>query len=169
MLFRSQDALWNRATTLLPKKNSATYNSALLDLGAMVCLPREPKCGICPVKKFCRARNPASLPIKRARPATKRLIENHVFIAKHDKLLLAKSQKRWRGMWILPPLNGGSKKNGAIYKAAFPFTNHSITLKIFPISTPTIGNGETRWFSFGQIESIPVPSPHRRAIDALLN
>jgi len=164
-----QDALWNRATTLLPKKNSATYNSALLDLGAMVCLPREPKCGICPVKKFCRARNPASLPIKRARPATKRLIENHVFIAKHDKLLLAKSQKRWRGMWILPPLNGGSKKNGAIYKAAFPFTNHSITLKIFPISTPTIGNGETRWFSFGQIESIPVPSPHRRAIDALLN
>ena len=98
-----QDALWNRATSLLPKKNSATYNSALLDLGAMVCLPREPKCGICPVKKFCRAKNAESLPIKRPRPATQQLLENHTFITKRSKLLLEKSNNRWREMWILPP------------------------------------------------------------------
>src|SRR5438128_2884525 len=61
-------ALWNRASHLVPAKSSAAYNSALLDLGALVCRPREPKCAICPVKKFCCAKNPGSLPIKQPRP-----------------------------------------------------------------------------------------------------
>ena len=163
-----RDALWNRSASLLPKKNAATYNSALLDLGALVCLPRDPKCGICPVKRFCRAKNPASLPLKRARPATKRLVEKHAFIIRDGKLLLTKANNRWRGMWILPPLNGSSKKNGAIYKAAFPFTNHRITLKIFPTRYRKIDNDETRWFSRSQLKSIPIPSPHRRAIEQLI-
>src|SRR5947209_3349904 len=60
-----QKILWDRATSLVPKKNAVIYNSALLDLGALICLPRNPKCGICPVKNFCRSKNPQSLPIKR--------------------------------------------------------------------------------------------------------
>ena len=43
--------LWQHAATLLPKSNARIYNSALIDLGALVCIPRRPKCGICPVKK----------------------------------------------------------------------------------------------------------------------
>src|SRR5438067_10936693 len=38
-----QKILWNHAASLLPKKDAAIYNSALLDLGALVCLPRNPK------------------------------------------------------------------------------------------------------------------------------
>lgn len=162
-------ALWNHAVHLVPKKSSAAYNSALLDLGALVCLRRAPKCAICPVKKFCRAKNPASLPIKQPRPEIKELVEKHAFVAERDKLLLAKSANRWRGMWILPPLSGGSKKNGAIYKAIFRFTNHRITLQIFRERPRKIDNRQQRWFPFHNLDSIPIPSPHRRAIDALLN
>ncbi len=163
-----QNSLWRYAASLVPKKSSAAYNSALLDLGALVCLPRKPKCAICPVKKFCRAKNPQSLPIKRPRPETRQLVEKHAFVASRDKLLLAQSANRWRGMWILPPLSLNSKRNGAIYKATFPFTHHRVTLQIFRHRERKINNPRKCWFPFSKLDSIPIPSPHRRAIDALL-
>src|SRR6267378_606425 len=36
--------LWRYSQRLLPKRNAGIYNSALIDLGALVCVPREPKC-----------------------------------------------------------------------------------------------------------------------------
>jgi A/G-specific adenine glycosylase len=163
-----QNSLWEYAASLVPRKSSVAYNSALLDLGALVCRPRKPRCGVCPVKKFCRAKNPQSLPNKRPRPETKQLVEKHSFLIRNGKLLLAQSANRWRGMWILPPLNLTSKGNGAIYKATFPFTNHRVTLQIFRQRERKIDNPRKRWFSFRKLDSIPIPSPHRRAIDALL-
>lgn len=163
-----QKSLWGYAASLVPRKFSATYNSALLDLGALVCLPSKPKCGICPVNKFCRAKNPESLPIKRPRPATKQLIEKHFFVIQNDRLLLSQSADRWRGMWILPPLHSSSKTSGAIYKATFPFTNHRVRLQIFRYRERKIDSSRKRWFSLRKLDSIPIPSPHRRAIDALL-
>jgi A/G-specific adenine glycosylase len=68
-----QEELWNRARTLVPKYSASIYNSALVDLGALICSPRQPKCRICPVKKFCRARDPETLPNKKARAPTLRL------------------------------------------------------------------------------------------------
>ncbi len=56
-----REALWRHASILLPRYSARIYNSALVDLGALVCLPCQPECGICPVKKFCRAKNPESL------------------------------------------------------------------------------------------------------------
>ena len=100
-----REALWKRAAMLVPKRSAGIYNSALTDLGALVCLPCQPKCEICPVKKFCRARNPETLPIKKARPPTRQLLESHALIVKESKILLAQSRARWRGMWILPPAN----------------------------------------------------------------
>ena len=163
-----QGKLWNSAASLIPKESSADYNSALLDLGALVCFPRAPQCKICTVKKFCRAKNPESLPIKRSRPGTKKLVERHALVRRAGKLLLTKSANRWRGMWVLPPINGGSRKNGAIYHAVFPFTNHRITLQIFPGAERKVDNRTQRWFSRSELASIPIPSPHRRAIEQLL-
>jgi A/G-specific adenine glycosylase len=166
-----QNSLWKYAASFVPRKSSAAYNSALLDLGALVCLPRKPKCGICPVKKFCRAKNPQSLPIKRPRPETRQLVERHAFVASRDKLLLAQSANRWRGMWILPPVKLDGLKPSSlpnpIYTAVFPFTNHRVALKVFRQRLHKIDNGKW-WFPFSKLDSIPIPSPHRRAIDALL-
>ena len=167
-----QKKLWDHAASLVPKKNAAIFNSALLDLGATVCLPRNPKCGICPVKKFCRVKNPESLPIKRARPATKQLLENHVFVTKRSKLLLEKSNNRWREMWILPSLKLKWMKHSSlrepVHASVFPFTNHRITLRVFRWRAGGIRKRQ-RWFDLSRIKSIPIPSPHRRAIEALLN
>jgi A/G-specific adenine glycosylase len=166
---KGRNALWNHATALVPKKSAARYNSALLDLGALICLPRNPKCKICPVKNLCCVKDPELLPIKRPPPDTKRLIEQHALVISQNRILLQPAEHRWRGMWILPELNGSHQKtNGAIYKAVFPFTNHQITLRVFPVRARKIAKRRGRWFSVRELESIPIPSPHRRAIEQLL-
>src|SRR4029077_16281165 len=89
-----REKLWAFASQLVPKRNAARFNSALIDLGALVCLPDKPKCNVCPVKKFCRAKNPESLPIKKSIPRTKRLIERHALVVSNGRVLLEQSSAR---------------------------------------------------------------------------
>ncbi len=164
-----REALWNYAESLLPKRSARVYNSALLDLGALVCLPRQPKCAICPVKKFCRPNDPQTLPIKKTPRPPKELIEARAFTFRHNRILLEQSSGRWHGMWILPPAQVRSVITRPIHTSIFPFTNHRITLKVFAQPAPrTRARGQGRWFSIAQLASIPLPSPHRRAVEQLL-
>jgi A/G-specific adenine glycosylase len=163
--------LWQHAASLLPKSDAATFNSALLDLGALVCVARKPKCGVCPVKTFCRAKNPAALPVRKSRPETKQLIEKHALIVTRGRILLEQSRRRWRGMWILPPLEPDCLKQprfqrGPVYESVFPFTHHRVTLSVYRRRAPKRIASGRQWF--GSIEEIAMPSPHRRAINALI-
>src|ERR1700736_1395020 len=81
-----RNRLWQVAAELLPTNEPGRFNSALMDLGATICVSRMPKCGLCPVKTFCRARQPELLPIKKPRPRTVRLTESHVFVSHQKKL-----------------------------------------------------------------------------------
>ncbi len=44
------------SATLVDPKRPGDFNQALMELGATVCKPKSPKCGICPVDEECRAR-----------------------------------------------------------------------------------------------------------------
>ena len=163
--------LWQNAANFLPKSDAATFNSALLDLGALVCVARKPKCGVCPVKTFCRAKNPAALPVRKSRPETKQLIEKHALIVRRGRILLEQSRRRWRGMWILPPLEPDCLKQprfqrGPVYESVFPFTHHRVTLSVYRRRAPKQIASGRQWF--GSIEEVAMPSPHRRAINALI-
>lgn len=46
--------LWTLSEALVPTKHVFDFNQALMDLGAMVCTARQPKCLICPMVKSCR-------------------------------------------------------------------------------------------------------------------
>jgi A/G-specific adenine glycosylase len=164
-----QKALWQHAAALVPKRSARIYNSALMDLGALVCLPRRPRCGVCPVKRFCRAINPETLPKKEARPRTIRLTENHAFIILAEKILLQKANRRWRGMWILPSLQRRPANRQPIYKSIFPFTNHRVALNVYARGWRKIDKHSQRWLRIDSLESIPMPSPHRRAMRHLLS
>jgi A/G-specific adenine glycosylase len=174
-----RQALWDRAAALMPGRSVHDYNSALIDLGALICLP-QPKCRVCPVKRFCSATNPESQPLRKRRVAVTRLVENHVFVLQRNKILLQQTDRRWRGMWILPPLhdrwnakldrfNRSRFQRGPIYTAVFAFTHHRVTLRVFARQPPEIGDRFQRWFPVHRLDSIPVPSPHRRAISTLLD
>lgn len=43
------------AEDLIPEKDPAGFNQAMMDLGAMVCMPRNPSCGSCPIPDRCEA------------------------------------------------------------------------------------------------------------------
>lgn len=48
--------LWSLAAALVPKdgKTAWRFNQAVMELGALVCVARRPKCPVCPVKSVCR-------------------------------------------------------------------------------------------------------------------
>jgi len=165
---RGRRVLWNHAASLIPKRSARDYNSALIDLGSLVCLPRQPKCGVCPVKKFCRAIKPETLPAKRGRPRTKELIEDHALVLQKNKILLQQAAQRWHGMWILPPFKTRSTTNGAIHTSIFPFTHHRVTLRVHQQRARKIDKRTQRWISIDSLDSVPIPSPHRRAIASIL-
>ena len=50
------EGLWRLAAELLPQRDSRIYNWALLDLGALVCKPRSPRCEDCPLSPRCKER-----------------------------------------------------------------------------------------------------------------
>jgi A/G-specific adenine glycosylase len=166
---RSRQTLWQYAAMLVPKSNASIYNSALIDLGALVCVARQPKCGICPVEKFCRAKNPQILPVRKSRPHTKRLIEEHAFVVRRGKILLEQSSTRWRGMWILPPVQSRSANQRPVYRSIFPFTNHRVMLNVYARPRQKVSRPSQQWLRLDALESIPIPSPHRTAVRDLLS
>jgi A/G-specific adenine glycosylase len=163
-----REKLWHHPTHLVPERGAARFNSALLDLGALVCLPRKPKCGVCPVKNFCRATNPELLPRKKARLPVKQLTETHAFAVRQGRILLEQSRSRWRGMWTLPPLKIKANGTRPVHVSTFPFTNHRVTLRVLRHRPRKIDISIQRWFGRAALDSIPIPSPHRRAIELLM-
>lgn len=51
----SHNQFKSHADTLLYKRDSGTFNQAMMELGALVCTPRSPQCSACPVSEFCKA------------------------------------------------------------------------------------------------------------------
>src|SRR5437870_468899 len=47
--------LWAISEALVPRRHVFDFNQALMDLGAMVCVARNPRCLVCPMAKDCKA------------------------------------------------------------------------------------------------------------------
>ena len=54
--------LWTISEALVPRKRVFDFNQALMDLGALVCVARNPRCLVCPMTKLCRAYDPRQPP-----------------------------------------------------------------------------------------------------------
>jgi len=93
---------WDLAEGLLSPKRPADFNQAMMEVGAMVCLPREPKCLTCPVLDFCETRG--------AQPREKKEIRKLISIAyalvrQNGSVWLVQRDKEaslMAGMWELP-------------------------------------------------------------------
>ncbi len=67
----ARPALTALATTLTPTERPGDYAQAVMDLGATICTPRNPACGLCPLQRFCAAHandTQATLPRKSPKP-----------------------------------------------------------------------------------------------------
>jgi A/G-specific adenine glycosylase len=95
------------ATLLVDPRRPGDWNQALMELGALVCLPRRPRCGACPLAASCGARRTgrqADLPRKRTRKRPVAMRMAVVRVERGGRLLLSRAQERGLlgGMWGLP-------------------------------------------------------------------
>ena len=166
---RGAEILWQTAEALLPKRGGRLHNSALMELGALLCTPRTPQCPRCPVRAHCAAKDPASLPRKKPRRQTVALAEDCAWIIRDGALLLAQQTgPRWRGLWKLPALTTPARAAKLLLTLDYPFTHHRVTLSVFATPPPRETSAHQRWLPFGEIETLALAAPHKRAILRLL-
>lgn len=102
-----QRTLWGAAERLLPRKQVGRFNQALMELGSLVCQPREPACAICPVAALCVARLGGlqdEIPLAAAKQRFTDLHEAAVVVRRRGRLLLRRCAEgeRWAGLWDFP-------------------------------------------------------------------
>ncbi len=101
--------IWSLARELVPSERPGRHNEALMELGATVCLPGEPRCGVCPVSTLCRARArglASALPIaKKKRPP--REVDLWALVSRQGSRVLLGRRKMgglFGGLWEPPML-----------------------------------------------------------------
>lgn len=109
-----QEALWQFAEMFLTKKNPGELNQSVMELGSLICTPKNPNCKTCPVVQNCHAfslniQNEIPVPVKK--PVITPVTDATVAIHKKGKYLLRRYQpgERWAGLWDFPrySLDGG--------------------------------------------------------------
>jgi A/G-specific adenine glycosylase len=98
---------WSHARELVRGPRPGALNNALMELGATVCVPREPRCLLCPVRAACRARiegRERELPIASAKPERPRLVEVAAILPRDGGLVLARrvASGLFGGLWEPP-------------------------------------------------------------------
>ncbi len=97
------------AEDLLAKKSPATYNQALMDFGATLCVPRNPRCGDCPFQKKCTAfidDRIGELPFKSKKLVKRDRFFNYIILKSENGLLLHKRTAKdiWTNLYEFPML-----------------------------------------------------------------
>ncbi len=91
--FAVPQADWQLAEKLLDWKEPFIYNQAMMDIGATICTPKNPKCDECPLRSGCKGKqNPTLYPTKnkKAKPPTRSrsiiiYLKNNMVALAHDK------------------------------------------------------------------------------------
>ena len=144
---RIRNRLWEFAGQLLDRKRPGDFNQAIMELGATVCLPREPLCPVCPVAVCCEALGRGTqneVPRKFRRVTILRIQKTLLIIQKEGKLLLwKKTSSPMAGFWELPersqlPRAGLGERLGTVRHS---ITNHSYTCEVFSASVKEIPSG----------------------------
>jgi A/G-specific adenine glycosylase len=108
--------LWSLARELLPRERSCgDWNQALMELGALVCTPRDPRCERCPLRDECRALaedRVGELPWPKARPSTIAVDLVVIAVIEKGRWLLERrpASGRMADMWQLPTIEVASRE-----------------------------------------------------------
>jgi A/G-specific adenine glycosylase len=179
------------ATALLPARRPGDLNQALMELGALVCIARGPRCGECPWAAECQARAAGvveRIPARkaRAREPVRRTVA--VVAERRGRFLVGRRPDGglWGGMWEFP---WGELREGESALEAAPLVlsartgmaatrcrelpplrhglmEHTVELAVVHVTARgtarPLTHEELAWVSAGDLARYPMPRPHLR-------
>lgn len=159
---------WARA--LCDPENPRRHNYAMMELGQTICRPGIPRCEACPVAKFCAAREPQNLPMKKKRAEITPIAEHAIWMrdAAGRILLHRESGSRRHGLWKLPLRpERECAASKPLFTDTYTITRYKVTLHIHDGA----GHGrgpDDEWVSPDALAALPMATPFRRAVVRLL-
>ena len=167
-----QRTLWQLADALLCDQDPSTHNQAMMELGALVCSPKQPECEVCPLAPLCAAHAAGSeeaYPKKRPKKSAKQVFavaglatdsKGRLLMARRpeDGLLgglwelpggeIAADDTRPAGLrkWFKERVNMRATIGARVASVAHVFTHRRLTLDVYRV-LETQGSPDARWYS----------------------
>ena len=166
----------------MPGANAGDFNSAMMELGATVCAPRNPQCVICPVAAACQTRllgiqEQIPRPKKAKRKPWERRTIYCIARRRESVIEFAFEQRpptgRWAGMWqfITRPVDAPLKGIDAMNSLPIGRIEHALTHRRYAFDvvrvTGELEQPDCRWLTLAASEALPLPKPHVRVRELL--
>ena len=163
--------LRERAASLVDPSRPGDFNQSMMELGATVCLPKQPQCLVCPLARDCRARESGrqnELPLKSARPGAIDIQKQLLVIEKAGKILAWKrpaDSRRLAGFWELPEPAQLPRARIETQIARFRHTivNTNFSFDVFRASlerAPAV----FQWLAKDQLREFPLSTTAKKAL-----
>jgi A/G-specific adenine glycosylase len=152
--------IWKAAAQLLSPRSPGNFNQAMMELGALVCLPLLPRCDACPIRKFCVTRGPLERPVASPRKSAE---TNYGLLVRDHRVYLVRRRRGeslMPGMWELPQLPANGVPPDFTLRHSITVTDH--TAHICLISSPPVPRG--RWFPLPDAAALPLTGLARRVL-----
>lgn len=168
---RTRARLQQEAQHLLDPAAPARHNQAVMELGATVCVPREPKCKICPVSEYCQGLSSGlarELPIKSRRAEIRRVRRTLLVAIRNRNILLwqrAKDAALLGGFWELPEPHQlpEAKTAEQLHRFSHAITNHIYDFQVVAVRVGQCGSN-LQWIPLEQLPALPLSSVTRKAL-----
>jgi len=188
---KTEGLLWGISEFLIPKGRSNPFNQALMDLGSMLCTPKDPQCPHCPLRNLCRgylSGKPESYPPRTIKKTIPHITAISAVIQRDGKVLLNHRPPKGLlgGLWEFPNWPTEGKKDlerylkkkvkreiGITVKSKGPigpfkqtFSHFKLTLHVYHCQAIDRKKGG-RWVSFRELSLFPMSKLHRRIAQTL--
>jgi A/G-specific adenine glycosylase len=166
---RAQIRGW--ATELIPVADAGDFTQAMMDLGATICRPKQPRCDLCPLQAGCAAfasGTPERFPPKLAKPKRPERYGTAWWIEQRGAVWLVRRPAKgiFGGMPALPGTPWTDEpQQGGMATVTHIFTHLSLRLTIAERTEPV---GEGWWQPIGSLNDAGLPSLYARAVGAAL-
>jgi A/G-specific adenine glycosylase len=106
----ARERIWRAAARLVPAVGAGTFNQALIELGALVCTPKEPACLICPLARMCEAHMLGfqdRLPVLAPKPRPAAVTEACAVVIRAGRVLVVQRARGglWEQFWEFPTVH----------------------------------------------------------------
>lgn len=179
--------LWSIIEVITPIHNTRQFNQAMMDIGALICLHKNPKCNICPLHERCVAKKQQTwenYPLKNKKKISPIKTSWFILIKFNDKFWMEKNTKKeiWKNLFCFPnfdtkemALNWLKEKKVKVnqYKTMTPFIHKfsHLFLYIYPILIKLSSSLEfyenkniSLWYNLQQPQHIGLPKPVQKIL-----